>query len=179
MTVPRARQVMALDLGHATVTDAEHWLADLPPVPGLVACTHLVTGPHARVLVTLAAPGPLDVSSLPPAANRSAAPPDGAALAAAEAHAAGAGGRAFRFPGAERLVGVLSVTDLLAHSAISRVKVLGGVAQPEPLTLVDTRDFVRPQWMDGELTLIATQAPGGRIAPFEVPNPTPCCGGAH
>ena len=167
--------VLALDLGHATVTDAEHWLAALPPVPGLVACTHLVTGPHARVLVTLAAPGPLDVSTLPPAANRSAAPPDGAALAAAQAHAAGAGGRAVRFPGAERLVGVVSVAELLAHSAISRVKVLGGVAQPEPETLVDTRDFVRPQWMDGRLTLVTMPTPDGHIAPFEVPNPTPCC----
>jgi hypothetical protein len=42
--------VIGLDLGHATVPEAEHWLADLPPVlghPGLVACTHptLVAAP--------------------------------------------------------------------------------------------------------------------------------------
>ncbi len=171
--------VLALDLGHATVTEAEHWLAQLPPVPGLVACTHLVPGDHARVVLTLSAPGPLDLSTLPPATERAAAPADGAALAAAQAHATGASGRAVVFPGSPRLVGQLTVADLLAHSAIDRVRVLGGVAEPDDETLVDTRDFVRPLWMDGALTLVATQAPGGRIAPFEVPNPTPCCGGAH
>lgn len=171
--------VLALDLGHATVTDAEHWLATLPPVPGLVACTHLVHGENARVVVTLAAPGPLDPATLPPPAQRHAAPADGAALAAARSHAAGTAGRAVLYPGAQLLVGELTVADLLAHSAIERVKVLGGVALPESGTLVDTRSFVRPQWMDGILTLVATAAPNGRIAPFEVPNPTPCCGGAH
>jgi hypothetical protein len=170
--------VIALDLGHPTVVDAEHWLAELPPVPGLVACTHLVHGEHARVVVTLATPGPLDPALLPPS-DRVPAPPDGAALAAARAHATGSAGRAVRFPGAEHLVGQVTVAELLARSAIERVRVLGGVAQPEDDTVVDTRDFVRPQWMDGVLTLVATEAPYGRIAPFEVPNPTPCCGGAH
>lgn len=171
--------VLALDLGHATVTDAEHWLAALPPVPGLVACTHLVPGPHARVVLTLTAPTVLDIATLPAPATRSAVPPDGAALAAARAHATGTAGRAVRFPGVQRLTGVLPLADLLAHSAIERVHLLGGGSRPDPGTLVDTRDFVRPQWMDGALTLVATEAPDGRIAPFEVPNPTPCCGGAH
>ncbi len=171
--------VLVLDLGHATVTDAEHWLADLPPVPGLVACTHLVHGENARVVVTLTAPGRLDPATLPAADRPRPAPPDGAALAAAQAHATGTAGRAVLFPGADRLVGEVTVAHLLAHTAIDRVKVLGGVAQPDPDTLVTTRDFVRPQWLDGHLTLVATQAPGGRIAPFEVPNPTPCCGGDH
>jgi hypothetical protein len=44
-----------------------------------------------------------------------------------------------------------------------------------PATEILTRDFVRPQWLDGRLTLITTPAAGDRIAPFEVPNPTPCC----
>jgi hypothetical protein len=47
--------VHGLDLGHATTREAEHWLADLPPVPGLVACTHLVHQGHRRVVITLAA----------------------------------------------------------------------------------------------------------------------------
>jgi hypothetical protein len=170
--------IIALDLGHATVREAEHWLADLPPVPGLVACTHLVHGEHARVVVTLATPGSLDPALLP-ATDRITAPPDGAALAAAQAHADGTGGRAVRFPGSERLVGEVTVAHLLEHSAIDRVRVLGGVFEARDDTLVDTRDFVRPQWMDGQLTLVATEAAGGRIAPFEVPNPTPCCGGDH
>jgi hypothetical protein len=68
----------------------------------------------------------------------------------------------------------MSVGDILTRSGIERVVVLGGAA-PGIDTLVDTRDFVRPQWKDGLLTLMATPAPGGHIAPFEVPNPTPCC----
>jgi hypothetical protein len=171
--------VYGLDLGHATTREAEHWLADLPPVPGLVACTHLVHQGNRRVVVTLAAPAGLDAVALPYPPDRSGEL-DGAARAAADDHAAGRAGRAVIYPGVERLVGVLSVAELVARSAITRVKLIGG-ADPtvEPDTLVDTRDFVRPQWMDGELTLVATPAPAGRIAPFEVPNPTPCCGGSH
>jgi hypothetical protein len=97
---------------------------------------------------------------------------------AAADHAAGRGGRAFLFAGVEHLTGTVTVGDLLARSAISRIKVLGGAA-PDPATEIDTRDFVRPVWMDGELTLVATPAARGRLAPFEFPNPTPCCGGAH
>jgi hypothetical protein len=68
------------------------------------------------------------------------------------------------------------VADLLARSAIEAVRVIGGTAtSPAPGTLLDTRDFVRPQWIDGVLTLVATPAPAGHLAPFEVPNPTPCC----
>jgi hypothetical protein len=82
------------------------------------------------------------------------------------------------FAGVESLVGTVTVADLLAQSAIDRVTVLGGGA-PDPATEIVTRDFVRPQWMDGALTLVVTAAPRGRLAPFEFPNPTPCCGGAH
>jgi hypothetical protein len=84
------------------------------------------------------------------------------------------------YPGVEALVGTVTVADLLAKSAIERITVLGSPGRaPAPDTLVDTRDFVRPQWMDQRLTLVATPAAGGRIAPFEVPNPTPCCANHH
>ena len=79
------------------------------------------------------------------------------------------------YPGVDALTGTVTVADLLAHSAIERVVVLGSAEAPAPDTLVDTRDFVRTQWMDGRLNLVAMPAPHGRIAPFEVPNPTPCC----
>ncbi|GIH17421.1 hypothetical protein [Rugosimonospora africana] len=171
--------VYGLDLGHATTVEAEHWLADLPSVPGLVACTHLVHHGRRRVVITLAAPAGLDTVGLPYRADQPTGE-DGATRTAADDHAAGRAGRAVIYPGVERLVGVLSVADLLAASAIGRVKLIGGVDPTvAPDTLIDTRDFVRPQWMDGELTLVATPAPAGRIAPFEVPNPTPCCGGSH
>ncbi|HYN95169.1 MAG TPA: hypothetical protein VES42_15075, partial [Pilimelia sp.] len=78
------------------------------------------------------------------------------------------------YPGRDRLVGELTVAELLSASAIDRVEVLGG-SPPAPDTVLVTRDFVRPQWRTGALVLTATPAGGGRIAPFEVRNPTPCC----
>ncbi|MCW2918330.1 MAG: transposase, OrfB family protein [Actinomycetia bacterium] len=50
----------------------------------------------------------------------------------------------------------------------------GGRWAPPSHTPVDTRDFVRPEWRDGVLTLVAMPAVTG-LAPFEVANPTPCC----
>ena len=51
---------------------------------------------------------------------------------------------------------------------------MAGGEPPPPHTPVDTRDFVRPEWRDGVLTLVAMPAATG-LAPFEVANPTPCC----
>ncbi|MEV4757929.1 hypothetical protein AB0J86_22815 [Micromonospora sp. NPDC049559] len=173
-------------------------------LPGLVACTHLVRVPYPHVAISLAVPaaerggagrpgepapadGPVEPAGGPvgaPAGGHAGAAlaglpvaPDGlreaAELAAAE-HTARRSGRAVLFPGVERLVGTMTVAEVLAETAIDRVRVLGG--EPAgPGTLLQTRDFVRPQWLDGVLTLVATPAGAGRIAPFEVPNPTPCC----
>jgi hypothetical protein len=69
----------------------------------------------------------------------------------------------------------MTVSELLQISAIERVQVLGSPSSPSPDTLVETSDHVRPQWIDGALTLVTTPARHDRIAPFEVPNPTPCC----
>ena len=157
--------VRGFDLGHRDTVAAEHWLAAVPDGPGLFACTHLVHGPRPRVVVTVAG---ADLTVLPPPGDSEAAE------AAARDHAEGRAGRAVRFPGVRALTGTLAVADLLAVSAVDAVRVIGGPpATPE--TLVDTRDFVRPQWENGRLVLVATPAPGGLIAPFAVPNPTPCC----
>jgi hypothetical protein len=67
------------------------------------------------------------------------------------------------------------IGELLARSAIARVVVVGGVEPPGEGALLDTRDHVRPEWRDGELVLAVTPVRDGRYAPFEVPNPTPCC----
>ena len=158
--------VAGFDLGHRDTVAAEHWLgAAVPDDPGLVACTHLVHGARPRVVVTIAG---VDLTVFPaPEASE-------AATAAAENHASGHGGRAVRFPGVRALTGTMPLATLLELSAIDEVRVIGG-PPATPQTLIDTRDFVRPQWESGRLVLVATPAPGGRIAPFEVPNPTPCC----
>ncbi|MDQ7902959.1 hypothetical protein RB614_00305 [Phytohabitans sp. ZYX-F-186] len=164
---------VGLSLGHGANREAEHWLHTLGLPAGVEACTHLARVPYPHVAVSLALPPAVEVE-LPEVPPELRAP----AEEAAAVHGAQRGGRAVLFAGVERLVGTVTVAELLAGSAISRVKVLGGAA-PDPGTEIVTRDFVRPEWMDGELTLTATAAPRGRLAPFEFPNPTPCCGGAH
>lgn len=164
--------------GGPRVRAAEHWLYDLVHQlgrpAGVLACTHLTYRPAPHVAVSLALPDGAvaagRLADLPPVAPEL----HEAAEQAAAQHRAGRAGRAVLFPGVDRLTGTLTVAEVLATSAIDRVTVIGG-APPEPDTLVETRDFVRPHWRNGALTLIATPAPSGRIAPFEVPNPTPCC----
>lgn len=160
-------------LGHGADREAEHWIHTLGLPAGVEACTHLARAPYPHVVVSLALPDGAD-ADLPPTPDELSR----SAAGAAADHAARRGGRAFVFAGVEALTGTLTVADLLARSAITRVKVLGG-PEPEPEREVLTRDFVRPQWMDGALTLMTSPAPRGRLAPFEFPNPTPCCGGAH
>ncbi|GIJ66763.1 hypothetical protein [Virgisporangium ochraceum] len=167
---------IGLDAGHGTVAEAEHWLDDvlaatgLDLVDGVVACTHLVRTPWPHVAVSLAVPGPSVPDGLPGVPD----PLARAAEVARAAHASGRSGRASHFPGRDRLTGTRTVADLLAASAIEAVVVLGA-PPPRPETPVQTRDFVRPQWTDGRLTLVTTPAADGHLAPFEVPNPTPCC----
>jgi hypothetical protein len=167
-------EIYGLSGGHESAGQAEHWLAELVTllgaVDGTVACTHIVRTPHPHVAVSLAVASTCEPTRLPPVAPDWT---DAAEQARAE-HAARRAGRAVVFPGVDRLVGTLTVAELLARSAIDRVVVLGG-GDPDPDTLVDTREFVRPEWREGRLTLVATPAPGGRIAPFEVPNPPQCC----
>jgi hypothetical protein len=63
---------------------------------------------------------------------------------------------------------------VLSESAIDRIEILGGGA-PAPSTILDTNDFVRPQWRAGELILTTMPAAGDRLVPFESRHPTPCC----
>lgn len=98
---------------------------------------------------------------------------DGAADAAAAAILR-SGGRAVRFPGADRLTGDLTVAEVVERSAVDRVAVLaGGTACSDQVVL--TRGFVRPTCHDGELVLLVQPAAGGTLVPFEVANPTACC----
>ncbi|GAB7039972.1 MULTISPECIES: hypothetical protein [Catenuloplanes] len=159
---------LGLSLGHATDAEAEHWLAaHLPAVPGLVACTHNVPAPYPHVALSVAAPDGVALPETDPDLRA-------AADEAAARHRAHVSGRAVVYPGVESLTGTLTVADLLDRSAIERVTVLGGT-DAAPDALIETRDFVRPLLRAGKLELVLVPIVGGRLAPFEVPNPTPCC----
>ncbi|MER7892349.1 hypothetical protein ABTX15_21255 [Micromonospora sp. NPDC094482] len=166
--------ILGLSLGHRTVREAEHWLAaHVVPLDlaDLVACTHLVAAPYPHVALSVAVPAATDrLAGLP------STPPElrTAAERAAAEHGERRSGRAVRYPGVDRLVGRLTVGEVLANSAIERVVVLGGATAGPELPL-DTRDFVRPQWRDGELVLVVMPHHTGAVAPFEVADPTPCC----
>jgi hypothetical protein len=84
------------------------------------------------------------------------------------------GGRAFSFPGCEELVGNLPISRVLEIAAIDRIAVLGG-GFAESEDVLQTRDYVRPRWDNGELVLPVMPSGVNAFAPFEVPNPTPCC----
>ncbi|MGI5215303.1 hypothetical protein [Plantactinospora sp. CA-290183] len=167
-----AGPILGLSFGHRTDREAEQWLRQhVQPLglPGLVACTHLTQVPYPHVAISLTAD--TDIPAGLPATEPGYR--EAAGRAAAE-HTARRSGRAVFFPGAERLVDTLTVNELLTVSAIERVVQLGGLPV-EPETPIETRDFVRPQWRDGLLTLVTTPVAGNRLAPFEVPDPTPCC----
>ncbi len=151
--------VVGVSHGHLEVSAAEHWIRSLRPVP-VLACTHLVREPFRHVAISLTGAGRYVTGpSLAPAAS---------------AAAADRSGRAVIFPGSAELTGTLTVGEVLARTAIDRVEVLGGGLADEAATL-DTRDFVRPQFRDGELVLTVLPAAGGVLVPFETRDPTPCC----
>ncbi|MFJ1730888.1 hypothetical protein [Streptomyces sp. NPDC088254] len=197
--VPGVHTVIGVDAGLENLREADRLIHDLVDglglPPGTVACTHLIRcddGPATAV--SLALPdvdaaesvwqqlAGLDRPELSAAlADRELGPVKAArtsALAAAE-HARRHGGRAVVYPGVDRLTGTVTVADLLGLTAIDRITVIGQPAthgqEPDPATPVLTQDHVRPEWRDGQLTLALLPAAGGALAPFEVPNPTPCC----
>jgi hypothetical protein len=148
-----------VSLGHRELKEADHWILSLDPAP-VLACTHLVREPFAHVAI-----------SLTTTETYATAPP---LAAGAEAALRGKSGRAVIFPGWDRLAGSMTVGEVLSVSAIDRVEVLGGEPFDET-EILDTQDFVRPQFRNGELVLTIVPAVGGVMRPFEVPNPTPCC----
>ncbi|PZG03844.1 hypothetical protein [Nonomuraea aridisoli] len=184
--------ILGIDTGTRTLAEAEHLLHTVVRALGLpgdaVGCTHLVPAglgmqePH--LACSLAVPAEVSWAlggerAGPPAevswalgGERAGPLAEGAALAAAE-H--GRSGRIVTFPGRDRLTGTLTVGELRRGSAIDRVLVLATPDPPADDALVVTHDHVRPIWRDGLMTLLTMPAAGGRLAPAEVPNPTPCC----
>jgi hypothetical protein len=151
--------MVGVSLGHRTVSEADHWILSLDPLPTL-ACTHFVTAPFRHVAISLQTP--LTYETAPPL------------QAAADAVVSQPGGRAVTFPGADRLVGSLTVAEALSSSAIDRIEILGG-SPASPDSILDTRNFVRPVFRDAALVLTVMPAAGDVLVPFEVQDPTPCC----
>ncbi|WP_307834312.1 hypothetical protein [Paractinoplanes lichenicola] len=148
-----------VSFGHRQVAEADHWILALDPAPSL-ACTHLVQTPFPHVAISVTS-------------SRSYETADDL-QEGADAAATGKFGRAVIFPGSADLTGRLTVAELLERTAIDRVEVLGsGVADDD--AVVDTRDFVRPQYRGGDLVLVTMPAAGGVLVPFETRDPTPCC----
>ncbi|WP_055492262.1 hypothetical protein [Streptomyces sp. TP-A0356] len=197
---PGVHSVIGVDAGTGSLREADHLIHHLVDhlglLPGTIACTHLIrTGERRGTAVSLALP---DTGAAEAAWERLAGTREGpvvgavlgergygpeeaaraAALAAVE-HARRSSGRAVVFPGVQHLTGTVTVADLLALTAIDLVTVVGAPSAdadgPSPATRVLTRDHVRPEWRDGRLALALVPAVGGALAPFEVPNPTPCC----
>ncbi|MCW2540163.1 MAG: hypothetical protein JWN95_1888 [Frankiales bacterium] len=203
---PATGPVLAIDTPLTTLAEAEHSLFGLGqavvlPADALV-CTHEVrdAAPHYAFSITFSGPvsetlrarlieylgdWPMMFDAGPVGSDV----PVGSQLAVGVGSDLGvgvsqaldevrrrAGGRAVRFPGREALTGSLPIAAVLADSAIDRMTLLGGgtIAPDWQLT---TRDFVRPRWQQGDLVLAVMPAGSGTVAPFEVPNPTPCCGG--
>ncbi|WP_329350538.1 hypothetical protein OG226_29510 [Streptomyces sp. NBC_01261] len=182
--------VIGVDAGTTTLREADHLIRDLRTTlglpPGTVACTHLIrTDTRRGTAVSLALP---EEGSAEEAWQRLTAtemgaalgdlrhgPSEAAALAAAE-HAARRSGRAVLYAGVDRLTGTVTVADLLESTAIDQLTVVGApLATPDPTTPILTQDHVRPEWREGHLVLALVPAVGNTLAPFEVPNPTPCC----
>ncbi|MFI9382204.1 hypothetical protein [Kutzneria sp. NPDC052558] len=131
------------DGGHRDRHEAEHYALELAPSATLL-CTQVVREPSPHHAVWFESDGPADF----------------AVVSSRE------GGRAFRFPGQDALHGSLSVRDLVAASAIDRVVGVGCSVADD--TVVDTRDYVRPVYADGLLTLHVTPAAAGSVVPLEV-----------
>ena len=173
-------RVLGLSTPHLrTTADADAVAARLAAVPGvpagaLVATSWVVGPPRHLALVVLAPEG----TSLPDAlvadlvAAAGATGPDAAAVAARAA--GGDADRVVVLPGAEHLVGVLDVGELLRRSAVDAVVGLGGLVVPDD-AVVDTRGHVRPRLAGGRLLLDVQPARDGRWVPFESPVHRACC----
>ncbi|HTI23300.1 MAG TPA: hypothetical protein VL652_20060 [Kutzneria sp.] len=131
------------DGGHRDRHEAEHFALELAPAATLL-CTHVVREPSPHHAVSFELDAPTD---FPTRSERE-------------------GGRAFRFPGQDALRGSLPVREVVASSAIDRVVGVGCTVTDD--TVVDTRNYVRPVYADGLLTLHVTPAASGSVVPLEV-----------
>ncbi len=177
-----AMSVLGLDLetpGHLGRTPSTGWpnrprrARRSPATPGVMVCTHLVHGPQARVAISVAGVDP----DLLPGDNPLDAAVASAVAVEHQGRRSGRGGAVFE--ASKALVGVVSVGDVLTRSVIERVVVLGGPPPGIDALGIETRDFVRPQWKDGLLTLIHDPGPGRPAGPVRVPRPEARAAAGH
>jgi hypothetical protein len=171
--------VIGFDFASATLAEADNQARELRARLGLgeeaVICTHLIRDDHPHVALSVAVPGEDAVNATLTARHAANVALTAGAAEAVAAHTARTSGRAVVYPGVDALTGTVTVGAILAGSAIDEVVVLAGAEPPGLDDLVQTRDHVRPEWRAGRLTLTVTPVAPGVFAPFEVPNPTPCC----
>lgn len=180
--------VVGLDAGSTSRDQIEHLISRAMALLSgpVMACTHIVRTPSPHWAASICFTG------APPAAAGLSAALDGAAVyvpaggAAVAGQAAGHGGaeqaaaellagragRVVVFEGHDRLPDVVAVDELPALCAIDEIVGLAGT--PVAGRLLHTRGFVRPELVDGRLVLLVRPY-GDDLAPFEVPEPTPCC----
>ncbi|MEU6140848.1 hypothetical protein ABZ848_10860 [Streptomyces sp. NPDC047081] len=190
--LPGVRSVIGVDAGTVSLREADHLvhrLADELGLPaGTFACTHLIReGERRGTAVSFALPDRAAAERAWPRLVALGEPELGAVLedrrhgrvggarVAAEEHVGRHGGRAVIYPGVEHLTGTVALSEVLGLTAVDEVVVVGRSSVPDHETPVLTRDHVRPEWRAGRLTLALVPAVGETLAPFEVPNPTPCC----
>ncbi len=180
--------VVGLDAGSTSRDQIEHLIsrAMAQLSDPVMACTHIVQkpSPHWAASIRSAGASPaaaelsaaLDGAAVCVLAGGGcvaglAAGHEGAELAATEL-LAGRAGRAVVFEGHDRLPDVVAVDELPGLCAIDEIVGLAGT--PVAGRLLHTRGFVRPELVDGRLVLLVRPY-GDDLAPFEVPEPTPCC----
>jgi hypothetical protein len=179
---------LGIDAGQQVRSDLEDLLAraaaQCPQID--LACTHVVDALEPHWAGSLRVTTRLDISTLADVLGPAVTIVDGNGESGGPARwRAGArdamtqlvqrrAGRAVLFPGQDRLVGDLAAEEVAALSAIDRLVGLAGT--PTSGVRLATRDFVRPEFVDGELILrVRPYDSDDAVAPFEVPRPTPCC----
>jgi len=185
---------VGLDSGRDHLDAAEHDASLLADLLGCAdeVCTHTIPGPAPHYAASLRIPAgrwtPQGPEALRGMADGALAYEEGdwaievgsrpgraGARTAIAAHAAGTGGRALRFRGQHDLRGALTIDAILEASAIQEVEVLGAASTGR--AVVDTRDFVRPHYRNGRLTLVVTPLDENRLQPFELEHAHQCCDG--
>ena len=178
--------VIGFAAGHTDRAELEHLLADVVQRygPVVLACTHIVDGRWAGS-VQLTGPAPdaarfADELGVAFAVSASSSEAMGdhtwrsGAEQAADRMRTRSEGRAVVFAGQDRLVGEVPVDDVPGLCAIDAVVGIAGT--PTAGATLVTREFVRPVLLGGRLVLeVRPIGADGAVAPFEVPNPTPCC----